>query len=142
MIVVDASVAVKWFIPEAGEEAAAKLLGGRKRLIAPALIRLEVTGAIIRRYREGHLSEKKAREGAQAWEAMLQHRVVRLVPDADLFDDAVHMAFLAKHTLADCLYLAVAKGLGAPVITADKPMRDRGTRAYNNITLLGGVEGH
>jgi predicted nucleic acid-binding protein len=142
MIVVDASVAVKWFIPEAGEEAAAKLLGGKKRLIAPALIRLEVTGAIIRRYREGHLSEKKAREGAQAWEAMLQHRVVRLVPDAELFDDAVHMAFLAKHTLADCLYLAVAKGLGAPVITADKPMRDRGTRAYNNITLLGGVEGH
>jgi predicted nucleic acid-binding protein len=142
MIVVDASVAVKWFIPEAGEEAAAKLLGGKKRLIAPTLIRLEVTGAIIRRFREGHLSEKKAREGTQAWEAMLQHRVVRLVPDAELFDDAVHMAFLAKHTLADCLYLAVAKGLGALVITADKPMRDRGTRAYKNITLLGGVEGH
>jgi predicted nucleic acid-binding protein len=46
MIVVDASVAVKWFIPEAGEEAAAKLLGGKKRLIAPALIRLEVTGTL------------------------------------------------------------------------------------------------
>lgn len=142
MIVVDASVAVKWFIPEAGEEAAAKLLGGKKRLIAPALIRLEVTGAILRRYREGHLSEKKAREGTHAWEAMLQHRVVRLVPDAELFDDAVQMAFLAKHTLADCLYLAVAKELDAPVITADKPMRDRGTRAYKNITFLGGAEKH
>ena len=133
---------MKWFIPEAGEEAAAKLLVGKKRLIATNLIRLEVTGAIIRRFREGHLSEKKAREGTQAWEAMLQHRVVRLVPDAELFDDAVQMAFLAKHTLADCLYLAVAKGLGAPVITADKPMQDRGTRAYKNITLLGGVEGY
>lgn len=142
MIVVDASVAVKWFIPEADEEAAAKLLGGKKRLIAPALIRLEVTGAILRRYREGHLSEKKAREGTHAWEAMLQHRVVRLVPDAELFDDAVQMAFLAKHTLTDCLYLAVAKELGAPVITADKPMRDRGTRAYKNITFLGGAEKH
>ncbi len=142
MIVVDASVAVKWFIPEAGEEAAAKLLGGKKRLIAPALIRLEVTGAIIRRYREGHLSEKKAREGTQAWEAMLEHRVVRLVPDAQLFDKAVQMAFLAKHTLADCLYLAVANEFGAPVITADKPMRDRGTRAYKNITFLGGAEKH
>ena len=59
MIVVDASVAVKWFIPEAGEEDAAQLLGGKKHLIAPAVIRLEVTGAIIRRYREGHLSEQK-----------------------------------------------------------------------------------
>ncbi|HEV3304463.1 MAG TPA: type II toxin-antitoxin system VapC family toxin [Planctomycetaceae bacterium] len=62
MIVVDASVAVKWFIPEPGEEAAVKLLDGTNGLISPALIRLEVTGAIIRRYREGHLTEKKARE--------------------------------------------------------------------------------
>ena len=142
MIVVDASVAVKWFIPEAGEEAAAKLLGGKPRLVAPVLIRLEVTGAIIRRYREGHISEKRAREGRHAWEAMLENRVVRLVPDADLFEDAVHMAFLAKHTLADCLYLAAAKEFGAPVITADGPMRDRGTRVYKNIRLLGDAEKH
>ena len=124
MIVVDASVAVKWFIPEAGEEAAAKLLGGKKRLVAPALIRMEVTGAIIRRFREGHLSEKKAREGTQAWEAMLQYRVVRLVPDAELFEDAVQMAFLAKHTLADCLYLAAAKRLAGRSLP---PMRRCGT---------------
>jgi predicted nucleic acid-binding protein len=142
MIVVDASVAVKWFIPEAGEEAAAQLLNSKKRLVAPALVRLEVTGAILRRYREGHLSEKKAREGTGAWEAMLEHRVVRLIPDAELFDDAVQMAFLAKHTLADCLYLAAAKRLAAPVITADGPMRDRGIRAYKDITLLGGAEKH
>lgn len=140
MIVVDASVAVKWFMPEAGEEAAAKLLGGKQRLIAPALIRLEVSGAIIRRHREGHVSEKKAREGVQAWKAMLEHRVIHLVNDAELFDDAVQMAFLAKHALADCLYLVVAKQLAATVITADKAMRDRGTRAYKNITMLGGVE--
>jgi predicted nucleic acid-binding protein len=140
MIVVDASVAVKWFIPEAGEEAAAKLLGGKTRLMAPALIRLEVTGAIIRRYREGHLSEKKAREGTQAWEAMLQYRVVHLVTESELFDNAVQMAFLAKHALADCMYLVAAKRLDAQLITADKPMRDRGLRAYNNITLLAGVE--
>jgi predicted nucleic acid-binding protein len=142
MIVVDASVAVKWFIPEAGEEAAAQILNGKKRLVAPALIRLEVTGAIIRRYREGHLSEKKAREGTQAWEAMLEYRVVRLVPDAELFADAVQMAFLAKHTLADCLYLAAAKRLAAPLITADGPMRERGARAYKNITLLGAAGKH
>jgi predicted nucleic acid-binding protein len=140
MIVVDASVAVKWFIPEAGEEDAAQLLGGKTHLMAPALIRLEVAGAIIRRYREGHLSEKRAREGTQAWDAMLQNRVVRLVPDAELFEDAVQMALLAKHTLGDCLYLAAAKQVAVPVITADVAMRDRGTHAYKNITFLGGAE--
>ena len=73
---------------------------------------------------------------------MLQNRVIRLVPDAELFEDAVQMAFLAKHTLADCLYLAAAKQLAAPVITADVAMRDRGARAYKNITFLGGAEKH
>ena len=142
MIVVDASVAVKWFIPEAGEDEAAKLLGGKPRLMAPSLIRLEVTGAIIRRYREGHVSEKRAREGAQAWGAMLERSVVHLFSDAELYDDAVQMAFLAKHALADCMYLEAARRLGAPVITADKPMRDRGLRAYKNIMLLGEAEKH
>jgi predicted nucleic acid-binding protein len=140
MIVVDASVAVKWFVPETGEAAAAKLLGGKQHLVAPALIRIEVTGAIIRRYREGHLSEKKAREGTQAWEVMLERRAVHLVNDAELYDDAVQMAFLARHTLADCLYLVAAKRLDAAVITADKPMRDRGTRVYKNISMLEGIE--
>lgn len=71
---------------------------------------------------------------------MLQNRVVRLVPDAGLFEDAVQMAFLAKHTLGDCLYLAAAKQFAVPVITTDVAMRDRGARAYKNITFLGGAE--
>src|SRR6516165_8574130 len=99
MLVVDASVAVKWFIPESGEEAAAKLLGGKRRL-------------------------------------------VHLVSNAELYDDAVQMAFLAKHALADCMYLVAAKRFEAPVITADKPMLERGSRVYRNITFLGDAEKH
>ena len=88
------------------------------------------------------MTEKKAREGAFAWEAMLEHRVVRLVPDAELFPEAVQMAFAARHTLADCLYLAMAKKLVLPVITADRPMHERGTRAGENIVLLEGISAH
>jgi len=36
----------------------------------------------------------------------------------------------------------LAKQLAATVITADKAMRDRGARAYQNTTFLGGIEGH
>ena len=140
MIVVDASVAVKWFLPEPGEEAARKLLSGDEQLLAPALIRMEVTGAIIRRFRQGDLSEQRARDGTQAWESMLQRGALHLVPDTEVFDDAVEMAFLARHTLADCLYLAVAKRLDAPIITADGPMRERGIRAYDKIALLEGTD--
>lgn len=140
MIVVDASVAVKWFLPEPGEEAAGKLLTCPQQLLAPALIRLEVNGAIIRRYREGHLSEQRAKEATQAWESLLFSRIVHLIADAELVEEAIQMAFLARHTLADCLYLTAAKRLNAPIITADGPMRDRGLRAYDKITFLEGAE--
>jgi predicted nucleic acid-binding protein len=101
-----------------------------------------VAGAITRRYREGHLAEQKAREGALAWEAMLEHRLVRLIPDAELLPEAVQLAFLARHPLADCLYLAMAKKLALPVITSDKPMQERGAIAYENIVLLGCISAH
>ena len=42
MIVVDASVAVKWFYPEEREASAQRLIEGGERLLAPALIRVEV----------------------------------------------------------------------------------------------------
>jgi predicted nucleic acid-binding protein len=45
LIVVDASVAAKWFLPEADSEAAGRLLTGRRKLLAPDLIRIEVAAA-------------------------------------------------------------------------------------------------
>jgi len=49
MIVVDASVAVKWFFPEAGTAEAQQVLASGDRLAAPALIRVEVAAAIARK---------------------------------------------------------------------------------------------
>ena len=44
-LVVDASVAVKWYVPEIHSEAAAKLLSGPYELIAPDLILPEAAGS-------------------------------------------------------------------------------------------------
>ena len=46
MIVVDANVAAKWYLPEIGTEAALELMGGPNRLFAPDLIRIEVLGSL------------------------------------------------------------------------------------------------
>ena len=139
MIVVDASVAVKWFLSEAGEDEAAEILEGPDHLVAPALIRLEVAGAILRRFREGDLSERRAREASRAWDDMLEHRVVQLVPSRDLFDEAVELAFEVRHTISDCLYLVLAKRLDTHVVTADEPMWKRGGRLQSKIRLLAGL---
>ena len=50
MIVVDASLAVKWFLTEAGSDAASAVLAMRARsLAAPDLIIVEVAAALVRR---------------------------------------------------------------------------------------------
>jgi predicted nucleic acid-binding protein len=48
MIVVDASVAAKWFLPEKGSSAALALQEGPSQLAAPDLIRMEVAAAITK----------------------------------------------------------------------------------------------
>ena len=52
MIVIDASVAAKWYLPEKGSDAAVELQEGPDQLFAPDLIRMEVAGSITRRVRE------------------------------------------------------------------------------------------
>ena len=49
MIVVDASVIVKWFVPEVGAAAARALLSLADELISPELARVEVASAPIRK---------------------------------------------------------------------------------------------
>src|SRR3954454_6102830 len=97
MIVVDASIAAKWYLNELGSSEAAALLTSTAVLIAPALIRVEVTGAIIRRYREGKLSSKLAREACDLWDTDLAGGAIRLVPDEELIAPARGIAFQIKH---------------------------------------------
>jgi predicted nucleic acid-binding protein len=49
MIVVDASVIAKWFIPEVGAVPAHALLAAGDELVAPELARVEVASALIRK---------------------------------------------------------------------------------------------
>jgi predicted nucleic acid-binding protein len=61
MIVVDASVIVKWFIPEVGDFPAKALLAAGDELIAPELARIEVASALIRRRSVGNLPARMSR---------------------------------------------------------------------------------
>jgi predicted nucleic acid-binding protein len=52
MIVIDANIAVKWYLPEADSPRALTLFDDPTPLVAPTLIRTEVCSAITRRVRE------------------------------------------------------------------------------------------
>ncbi|MBN1358994.1 MAG: type II toxin-antitoxin system VapC family toxin [Sedimentisphaerales bacterium] len=114
-VVVDASVAAKWFLPEPDAAAALRLLDGRRRLVAPDLIYAEMGNIAWK------LHARKLLAGAEAAE-MIEHFLsmpLEIHDSAILLAPALEIAIATGHTVYDCLYLALAVELGATVITAD-----------------------
>jgi predicted nucleic acid-binding protein len=140
MIVLDASVAAKTYLEEAGADAATELLAGPVKLLAPELIRMEVAGALCRRVRMGELDASEAEIRCQHWLAELDKGLFTLTPDRELLPEAVALATKIKHALQDCLYLAVAIRFHAPLVTADRTFHERARPIYKQITLLKGCE--
>jgi predicted nucleic acid-binding protein len=139
MIVVDANVAAKWYVPERGSEAALEPVAGSP-LVAPELIRMEVLAAITRRVRTGEATVTETEKRCGDWRRHLRDGAVTLVPEPEMLDEAVRLGIQIRHTLQDCLYLAVARRFDATLVTADGPFYTRVKPAFGRITLLGACE--
>ncbi len=113
--VVDASVAVKWLIPEEGSDAAGELLS--HDLHAPTLLRIEVGNVLRTLSTRGVLTDDRARE---AFDLVLDAPVTWHEPDPALLRNSLEMAMTLKHPIYDCIYLALAIGLGSALVTADR----------------------
>ena len=112
--VVDASVAVKWFLDEALADEAERTLEISHVRIAPELILSEVAHALVKRYRGGELTRR------QVTQAMSDlPRLVRTLATAHLASDAVEIALTYDRSAYDALYLALAIEQGCPLVTAD-----------------------
>ena len=114
--VVDASVGAKWWFPEAHHEAALRLRDPAHDLHAPELFDLEICSVVCKRVRRGEIT---VRDGDHVV-ALLERVPVRRHRDGDLLPPAVAIAHTTRHSLYDCLYLALAVILDAPLVTADE----------------------
>ena len=139
MIVVDANVAIKWFLREPGSDAALELLSGVEQLVAPDLIEIEVPGALTRSFRQGYITEAIARERCSAWADRLSDGAITLLSSQSLLSEATTLSLEIRHSLQDCLYLAAAKHLGADLITADRPFWKRIHKLHPETRLLAGL---
>ncbi len=139
MILVDANVALKWFLPEPGAEAALALIA-RETLFAPSLIRIEVLSGITRCTRLGTATKDESLARCQKWYEYLQEQVVSVIPDTALFDEAVKLSISIKHAFKDCLYLAAAQSMKGTLVTADRTFKERAKKAYRDVELLAGCE--
>jgi predicted nucleic acid-binding protein len=113
-IVVDASVAVKWVIAEE-HSALADALSDRQ-MSAPSLLLIECANALLRRVRAGDILARAVPDKVRA----LRLAPVRLVPTERHLEGAVALATQLRHSLYDCLYLALALDERAPLVTADQ----------------------
>src|ERR1700679_3559042 len=105
MMVVDASVAAKWFLAELDRDLALGLLRESMPLIAPALVKSEVSGAIIRAWRRKEIGTERAKEEILEWEKLLSEEIIVCIPQDEMYELAVTIAFESRHALHDCFYL-------------------------------------
>ncbi len=114
--VLDASVVVKWFIPEAQSESALKLKGVDGRFHAPAFLTLEIGNVLAKKRRRKELTSVEA-EGI--WRAFRQ-APIRRHADETLVLAAFDLAQHTHTTFYDNLYLALALELDIQFVTADR----------------------
>jgi predicted nucleic acid-binding protein len=115
-IVVDASVAIKWFIPEIHANFATRLLHKNLQFIAPDLIFAEVGNILWKKYRSKELTLDIA--------SSILNDFKKLPLDSyesePLLDTAWHIATAHQCTVYDSLYVALAQIEGCLLVTADR----------------------
>jgi predicted nucleic acid-binding protein len=114
-LVVDSSVAVKWWIAEADSALATSLTEGRT-LIAPDFLSVECANILWKHVRRGEITQATATAALM----MLQAAPISRTRDTDLVSDAQRLSADLDHPVYDCLYLALALRHGIPVVTADR----------------------
>lgn len=140
MIVVDASLGVKWFLDEAGsQEAVEILIEYRRQILAPDLFGIEVTAALVR-----EINAQRDEDARYGWElarlmALFDSEAVELrrVSTSQIVT-AAEMAIEIGHPLKDCIYLALAADLGCDLYTSDAKFAAKAARLGQSIKLICG----
>lgn len=115
-LVIDASVALKWFIPEEDSVAARTLLVGNHELLAPDLIYVEFSGVLRKLVRT---QEMTAEEAILILDTFCR-LPIRTHPHLPLCRDALQVALAYGQSPYDCHYLALARREKCVMVTADR----------------------
>jgi predicted nucleic acid-binding protein len=116
MPVIDASVALKWFLAgEPNADLALKIVSDGKTLIAPDILVAEVCNAAWKSARLGRITQAHVDQIATSLPRFLE----RFVNSTVLAERAVTISAQLDHPVYDSLYLALAEREADELITAD-----------------------
>ena len=137
MMIVDASVMVKWFLKEELSETAIVFSEQDHDLYAPFLAQYEVASSFSRALRKKEIDVEGAEVCLHRWLHILKTHVVKLLHDRQDIERGHHLAVKLHHATADCIYLAMAERLGGTLVTADKVFIEKCTPDYQVMHLNG-----
>jgi predicted nucleic acid-binding protein len=123
LVVVDASVAVKWFLPENGEAYVAEALAlldkydeNEVGIVVPDLFYVEIASAIWKAVRVGRVPQEFGDRAIH----LLTQREFATIPSFKLLANAYQIAMTHGRTVYDSLYVALAVQTKSQLITADE----------------------
>jgi predicted nucleic acid-binding protein len=123
ILIPDACVGVKWYLPESASSEAARLLDAQFELHVPAYFFTEVASVLQRKVAvDGTLTEA---EGLDAF-LLLQTVPMTIHGTEGLLESAFRHGVRYRRPVYDSIYLVLAMALGGRVVTADR-------RLYNGI---------
>jgi len=132
-IVIDASVAMKWFIQERNRDRALilreKHVKGERSLLAPDLLIYEVCNSL--RYNP-EFTEADVRDAVKALFGLHLELSSPTIRD---MDKASENAFKYDITIYDALYLSLAESEKSPIITADERLCEKAEESPSVIPL-------
>ena len=130
--VVDASIAVKWVIPEVLSDKADRVRDGEDDVLAPDLLLVEVANAL---WKKTAAEEISAREADAAFD-LVRRSGIDLRPTAPLLPRAMDLARRLGHPVYDCVYLALAEREDAAFVTADQRLLRRLSMRKLDVSIV------
>jgi predicted nucleic acid-binding protein len=113
--VVDASVAMKWYVTENDSAKAVDLLTAPIQRHAPDLLHIETANILWKKVRRQEIGV----QAALSTIAAIQVAPMTIHPSAAYVDLALQLACRTDRTAYDCLYVVLAIALNCPFVTAD-----------------------
>ena len=135
-VVIDASVAAKWLVPEDLSAESLRFLGPEFRRHVPDWLFAEV-GQIV--WKKVHQRREIEAEAGRSILSALRSAPLEIHPTTPLLEPAFEIALAAGRSLYDSSYLALATSLDCRLVTADRRLFNalQGGPLASTVTWVG-----
>jgi predicted nucleic acid-binding protein len=114
--VLDASVLVKWFVPEDLSAQAVRLLEEGHHFVVPDLVYCETGNAMWQKVRRGQITSRDAQKALEG----IRDAPLTTYPSRALVSSALELALRLHCTVYDGCYLGLAVLSNCPLVTGDR----------------------